>query len=71
MQRPLRQNRNVQQSNFHHLSQVTRYGRCVGAVWRQDLTRTGSADAQVSQVGSEISGTVGATQGWECGFLRI
>lgn len=47
---------------FHNFREVT---SCCA------LTLAGSADAQVSQVGSEIPGAVGAAQGWECGFLGI
>ena len=70
-QLPLSQNSNIQQCNFHNLRQATYYGQSAETPGSSDLTLTGSADAQVSQIGSEISGTIGATQGWEGGFLRI
>lgn len=62
---------NIQQCDFPNLRQVTCYGQSVKTPRSYALTLTGSADAQVSQIGSKISGTIGATQGWECGFLRI
>lgn len=71
VQLPLRQNSIIQQRDFHAVKQVTYYGQSVKTPQNRDLTLTGSADAQVSQIGSKISGTIGATQGWECGFLRI